>query len=275
VIEAADGAEALLAARADAPDVVLCDVEMPNLDGYGFLAAMQADPLLAQVPVVFLTGHTDSEQAAEALRQGAHDYLRKPFEPVELAARVHAAMRTKLLQDELRVRNAELERLSATDALTGLYNRRFMQDALARCAATAGRHATPWSVVMLDIDHFKSVNDTLGHAVGDAVLRETATRLAGRVRVEDILARWGGEEFLIALPQSDGASAGTLSESLRAIVAHSPIAYDGGELDVTVSVGWANAGDSTVEDVVRRADDALYQAKETGRNRVCGDPEAC
>jgi two-component system cell cycle response regulator len=274
VVEAADGADALVAARAQPPDVVLCDVEMPNLDGYGFLAAMQAEPLLAQVPIVFLTGHTDSEQAAEALRRGAHDYLRKPFEPVELAARVHAAMRTKRLQDELRLRNVELERLSATDALTGLYNRRFMQDALARCAAGAGRHGTAWSVVMLDIDRFKHVNDTLGHAVGDAVLRETATRLAGRVRVEDTLARWGGEEFLIALPQTDGRDAATVGESLREIVARTPVAYAGGELAVTISVGWANAGETTVEDVVRRADDALYRAKEGGRNRVCGDASA-
>jgi diguanylate cyclase (GGDEF)-like protein len=270
VIEAVDGVEALEAARTQAPDVVLCDVEMPNLDGYGFLAAMQADELLAQLPVVFLTGHTDSEQAAEALRRGAHDYLRKPFDPVELAARVHTAMRTKRLQDELRVRNVELERLSATDGLTGLYNRRFMQEALSRCRATARRHGVSWSVVMLDIDHFKSVNDTLGHAVGDTVLRETASRLATRLRTEDIVARWGGEEFLVALPQSEPGGAGVVGEALRHTVGREPVAYDGGVLDVSVSVGWADAGESTVEDVVRRADEALYRAKESGRNRVCG-----
>jgi two-component system, cell cycle response regulator len=270
VIEAADGVEAVAALHAHSIDVVLCDVEMPNMGGYGVLEAMQADPALALIPFVFLTGHTDSEQAAEALRRGALDYLRKPFEPVELAARIHASMRTKRLQDELRVRAAELERLSSTDALTGLNNRRFMQETLARFAAMERRHGTVWSVAMLDLDRFKSVNDTYGHAAGDAILCQAAERLAGRIRTEDVLARWGGEEFLVVFPETAGAGAAAAAESLRATIAKEPMVFDGGEVHQTVSIGWAEGFDGSAEATVQRADEAVYRAKATGRNRVCG-----
>jgi diguanylate cyclase (GGDEF)-like protein len=270
VFEAPDGAVALERARAELPDVILCDVEMPVLDGYGVLAAVQEDELLAGTPLVFLTGRTDSDEAAEGLRRGAYDYLRKPFEPVELSARVHSAMRTKVLQDELRQRNAELERISATDALTGLHNRRYLTEQLERAEALAARHAREWAVVMLDIDRFKSVNDVHGHAAGDAVLAEVAKRLQSRLREEDHLGRFGGEEFLVLLPDTNAEAAAHVAEDLRAAVADGPLPSPAGELPVTISAGWAAWDGDEPHGLVARADAALYEAKAAGRNRVVG-----
>jgi PleD family two-component response regulator len=154
VIEAGDGEQALAACRREQPDVVLLDVEMPHLDGHGVLAQIKADPRLADIPVVFVTSRVTTEDVVDGLRLGAHDYLRKPFEPSELLARVHAAVRNKALQDELRLRNAELELASRTDALTGLRNRRHLEEQLQRLAATGD----PLSVLLCDTDRFKQVN---------------------------------------------------------------------------------------------------------------------
>ncbi len=269
IVEADDGHSALEACRETRPDVVLLDIEMPGLDGYQVLAQMKADPDLSEVPVVFLTGHTGADDLVEGLRLGAHDYLRKPFEASELIARVSAAARVKALQDELRRRNAELAVVSRTDALTGLFNRRHIEERLHEVAGAARRHDFVFGVVMLDIDHFKAVNDTVGHAGGDAVLREFAARTQNALREEDIAGRWGGEEFLLILPHTDLDGAATLGERVRAAVAASPFALDdGGALEVTVSCGCAVGDGFEPEELVKRADVALYEAKEGGRNRV-------
>jgi two-component system, cell cycle response regulator len=207
------------------------------------------------------------------LRLGAHDYLRKPFEPSELLARVGAALRVKALQDELRVRNAELELMARTDALTGLANRRHLEESLVSHASLAHRHDTSMAVLVGDVDRFKRVNDEHGHAAGDAVLRVVASRLEEGIRREDIVGRWGGEEFLVIAPHSDLGAAAVLGERLRAAVADTPLPLPhGGKLTVTISIGCAAGTDREWEDLVRRADDALYAAKESGRNRVVTDP---
>ena len=203
VIEADDGNAALRVCSETKPDVVLLDIEMPGLDGHQVLRALKADANLCDVPVVFLTGRTGTEDLVEGLRLGAHDYLKKPFETSELIARVSAAVRVKTLQDELRNRNAELDLISRTDALTGLYNRRHIEERLRELASAARRHSSSLAVLMLDIDHFKQVNDTIGHAGGDAVLREFSARLQSVLRAEDVPGRWGGEEFLAILPNTE------------------------------------------------------------------------
>ncbi|HEX7168428.1 MAG TPA: response regulator, partial [Acidimicrobiales bacterium] len=178
VVEAVDGVQALRACREQPPDIILLDVEMPNLDGHGVLSELRRDEITADIPVVFLTGRSSTEDVVEGLRLGAHDYLAKPFEPAELLARVSAALRVKRLQDELRERNAQLEAISRTDALTGLPNRRHLQERLAASAAATRRHGGAMAVLMVDVDHFKSINDRFGHDAGDIVLRDVARRLA-------------------------------------------------------------------------------------------------
>ena len=261
VIEAVDGEEALALSRDKRPDVVLLDVEMPKLDGYGVLKAMRRDPELAEIPVVFLTARATTEDVVEGLRLGAHDYLRKPFEPAELLARVSAALRVKVLQDQLRA-------MSRTDTLTGLANRRRLQDHLVAVCAAAQRHGHSVGLLMVDVDHFKAVNDTLGHDAGDEVLRTIAARLAEACRLEDLAGRWGGEEFLVVAPLVDTDGIGELGERVRAHVASGSIPTAGGsELDLTVSVGGA-AGSADPDALLRAADASLYEAKRTGRNKV-------
>jgi two-component system, cell cycle response regulator len=267
VLEASDGTSALDRARTLLPDVLLLDREMPGLDGLQVLDAVRADPATAEMPVVFVTGHTDAVDLAEGLERGAHDYVRKPVEPVELDARIRTALRLRALREELARRNAELEELARTDVLTGLANRRHAQAALQSTVASARRHGRDVSVVLLDVDRFKSVNDALGHAAGDEVLRHVADVLAAELRTEDLAARWGGEEFLILLPDVPADGAATTAERLRSAVAAEPSspAVPG----VTASFGWATwNGVESVEALVARADDALYAAKDAGRNRV-------
>ena len=269
VVEASGGAAALAACRERQPDVMLLDVEMPEMSGWDVLAAMKADPDLRDVPVVFLTGRSDTTDIVDGLRLGAHDYLRKPCEPTELLARVQAAARVKRLQDELRQRNQDLDRISRTDALTGLRNRRHVEEYLVKLTSLARRNAEPIAVLVIDIDHFKSVNDTYGHDAGDAVLREVASRMLGSVRLEDMVGRWGGEEFLVVLPNTAAEGAAELAERLRQVVAETPCRLaDADAVQVTISVGCAASLIDDAGRLVRSADAAMYEAKQTGRNRV-------
>jgi len=268
VVEAVDGEEALKACRDVRPDVVLLDVEMPVLDGHATLERLKADEDLKDIPVVFLTGRVDTADVVRGLRLGAHDYLRKPFEANELMARVSAALRTKWLQDELRARNAELDRVSRIDMLTGLYNRRHLDEHLRHTISAARRHGRTLGVLLADIDHFKQVNDRYGHLAGDAVLKEVALRLQSTVRAEDALGRWGGEEFIAVLSETPAASIAVIAERMRQVIAASPFALDdGSRIPVTVSIGHTS-GCEDAEILVHRADDALYAAKAAGRNRV-------
>jgi two-component system cell cycle response regulator len=274
VIEADDGNAALDACRTAAPDAVLLDIEMPGLDGYEVLAALKADPdpILAELPVVFLTGRTSTEDVVEGLRLGAHDYLKKPFEASELIARVSAAVRVKALQDVLRERSVELDVLSRTDVLTGLANRRHVEERLGELVSSAQRHHHSIAVLMLDIDHFKHVNDTAGHAGGDAVLREFSARLQLALREEDIAGRWGGEEFLVLLPFTDLAGAVSLGHRVCESIAEKAfVLADGSTLAITVSGGGAVADGHGPQELVGRADLALYAAKAAGRNRIVAE----
>ena len=268
VVEAVNGEEAIDACREYHPDVILLDVEMPVLDGHATLARLKADPQLKDIPVVFLTGRVDTADVVNGLRLGAHDYLRKPFEANELMARVSAALRTKWLQDELRTRNAELDRVSRIDMLTNIYNRRHLDEHLRQVISAARRHDRTVGVLIVDIDHFKEVNDEHGHLAGDAVLREVAARLQQAMRTEDALGRWGGEEFLAVLTDTPPEGVRVMAERLRQVVAAAPFTLDdGSQIRVTVSVGHTN-GREDAEVLVHRADDALYVAKAEGRNRV-------
>lgn len=268
VIEADDGPAAIARCRTCSPDVILLDIEMPGLDGHQVLAALKGDEASRDVPVVFLTGRTGVDDLVSGMHGGAHDYLRKPFETPELLARVNAAVHVKKLQDQLRRRNAELERLSRTDLLTGLFNRRHMEEELIRWHSSAVRHGEPMALVLFDIDHFKSVNDTYGHAVGDLVLREFCRHLAEGLRKGDVASRWGGEEFLVLLPRTHVTEAAEVAERVRSSVATSPIAAGGRRIPVTVSGGCVLGPGDGIDAMLSQADQRLYEAKHLGRNRI-------
>ncbi len=270
VIEAEHGQQALDAARSSELDAVLLDVEMPVLDGFQTIAALKDDPRTADIPVVFLTSRSASEDVVGALRAGAHDYLRKPPDPAELLARVAAAVEVTALRSELRRRTDELDRMSRTDHLTGLFNRRHLDESLQAMVSSSRRHHFPVSVLLVDVDHFKAVNDRYGHEAGDVVLQGVASALGSAVRVDDVLGRWGGEEFLVLAPHTDLAGVQVLAERLRQQVSAHAVATSAGEVAVTISIGGATTvGLGTpVDEVLRAADERLYAAKAAGRDRA-------
>ena len=267
VAQAVDGESALAQCAGFRPDAILLDIEMPGLDGHQVLARLKADHDFSDIPVVFLTGRTSTDDMVAGLRAGAHDYLKKPFEPAELLARVGGAVRIKRLQDELRVRNAQLDALSRIDGLTGIFNRRHLDEQLQKECNTGRRHTQPLAILMLDIDHFKLVNDSEGHPAGDRVLQEFALRLTASVRSGGVVGRWGGEEFLVIAPQTNLAEAGMLGERIRAAIADRAVNLGDHDIAVTVSIGCA-VGHGAPTELVEQADAALYRSKAEGRNRV-------
>lgn len=267
VVEAVDGDTALAECAAFHPDAILLDIEMPGLDGHQVLARLKGDSDLSDIPVVFLTGRTSTDDMVAGLRAGAHDYLKKPFEPAELIARIGGAVRIKRLQDELRIRNDQLDRLSRIDGLTGIYNRRHLDEQLIEISKVAGRLGQPLAVMMLDIDHFKLVNDQSGHPAGDRVLQEFARRLKAIVRAGNVVGRWGGEEFLVIAPQTNAEEAKMIGERIRSAIADDPVDVGQHTIPITVSIGCA-VGLQPGAELVARADAALYRSKASGRNRV-------
>jgi diguanylate cyclase (GGDEF)-like protein len=275
---ACDGRDAIKKVKGDPPDLVLLDLILPDMDGLEVLRIVKARKEEEFIPVILLSVKADLDSKVAGLRIGADDFLAKPFAEAEILARSAAMLRIKTLQDELRRAQRELAERSVTDALTGLKNRRFFDERFPEEFERARRYADPLSLVMIDLDHFKRVNDRYGHPAGDAVLREAARHIRASIRDPDICARYGGEEFAVILPKThlDGALvvAGRISRELGAKVY--PLAGGGsgadGDLRVTASMGIAAfpAPEITsAELLLRFADEALYQAKRSGRNTVC------
>jgi diguanylate cyclase (GGDEF)-like protein len=272
VLEARDGLEGLRLLIAEPPDAVICDLEMPGLDGEKLLVAQRARDGGEALPFLFLTAQRDPERLARLLRAGASDWIQKPFHPAELLARLDLQVRMRRLQAELREKNATLARLSTTDPVTLLRTRRYVTDFLAFEVMRAHRYHAPLSVVMADLDHFKRVNDAHGHRAGDQVLRATADTLRATLRSTDVAGRYGGEEFLLVLPQTDLAGAERLAQRVCEAIEHGAVDVGGQEpVRVTISAGVASldAAIDGVDRLVEAADVSLYRAKEAGRNRVC------
>ena len=270
VTEAGTVQDALARLHDGAHNVALVDIALAG-SAFTLLDALKTDPDLARVAVVLLSDDLGEGAVLSALDRGATDCLRKPVEPIEAIVRARAAMRIVALQDRLREGNERLTELAATDDLTGLLARRFLEAHLRGLVAAAGRHGRPLSVVMLDVDNFKEINDLHGHPVGDYVLRTVVDRMQSRLREEDLLGRWGGDELILVLPDVGLDGALTAAEGLRETIAETEISVDGRRASVTVSAGAAAwDGDSPLE-LVERADAALYAAKAAGRNRVRGD----
>lgn len=274
VLEAVDGLKGLRLLLAEPVDLVLCDLEMPGLDGEKLLRVKGQSPGGGNIPFLFLTANTDIARRARLLEDGASDAITKPFHPADLVARLGLHLKIKRLQDELMVKNATLARLSTVDALTGLRSRRYAMEFLAVEFLRVRRYHTPLTLIMADLDHFKRVNDSYGHPAGDAVLRGVSDLLLSAIRATDVAARYGGEEVLVVLPQNDAEGAFTLAERWRAAVENNAfVAPDGRLISVTLSIGVAeyDRGCETPEDLMAAADRALYVAKQAGRNRVSVD----
>ena len=217
----------------------------------------------------------DGARLMRALDMGVNDYLHRPVDRMELRARVNTQIKRKRYTDRLRTNVAKSMEMAVTDPLTGLYNRRHMDNQLEIQLANASVRGSPLSILTLDVDFFKPINDTHGHDVGDRVLKELARRLKEQVRTIDLCFRVGGEEFLILLPGTELQVGFTVAERLRRIIAATPfdVRANSGPLAITVSIGVAGyeAAADTPEIVLKRADDALYKAKRSGRNRVVSE----
>lgn len=273
VSEATDADEALQVLRARHPDVVLLSVHLPG-DGLEFIDAVKTDPDLASTAVVLMTDEVAADAVFEAIDRGAFDCLRKPVDPAEAVLRVRAALRMAETQRQAREGHERLAALAATDDLTGLLSRRFLESHLRGLLAASARHERPLAVAMLDLDGFKDVNDTHGHAVGDELLQTVVERMRSRLRQEDLLGRWGGDEFLLVLPDVDLGGAVTAADGVRQTIEETEMSVDGERLPITLSAGVAAWSGESPGDLLELADAALYAAKEAGRNRVCADAVA-
>ena len=277
-----DGELGIERAVADQPDLILLDIGLPNVDGFEVCRRLKEHASTRNIPIIFLTGTTDTESKVRGLDLGAVDYVTKPFDQVELRARVRAALRTKRLQDIL-------EQQSFLDGLTGLWNRSYLDRRLESELNVARRYGRPLTLVLADVDHFKRVNDSFGHLFGDIVLQGIAEGLRAYARRSDIVARYGGEEFAVLLTDTNLRAAMFVSERLRSSAENRHFEARSEVVSVTASFGVACSedlgADLTPEELIRAADVALYASKDAGRNCVhlyrdgdliltTGDPDA-
>ncbi|MBK5258208.1 MAG: diguanylate cyclase [Thermoanaerobaculia bacterium] len=252
-------------------DLAILDRRLPDMDGVVLCQELKSNPAFRARYIIMLTGDDEQADKVEGLELGADDYITKPFQSPELLARVRAGKRIVDLQKELIETNRRLELLSITDGLTKLHNHRFFQDELARAFEESARYERPLSLAMIDIDFFKKVNDTYGHAVGDDVLKRVAVLYRDSVRSTDLVARYGGEEFAVMMPETALADAITFAEKIRNMVESTPIETQSGPLSITVSLGVASVPGTKInssKELIVAADKALYRAKHGGRNQV-------
>ncbi len=265
VLKADSPIKGLQIAIQDKPDVILLDVNMPQIDGFKVCRNLQENPTTRDIPIVFLTADQSPGNLAKALDAGASDYISKPFNAIELEARVRVALRTKQMIDLLRER-------ARIDAVTGLNNRAAMDDNLIAATAAFKRTGQPLAFLMIDLDHFKIINDTYGHGVGDDVIRRVGASIRASCRAYDIACRFGGDEFGVILAQADTATAEQISKRILEKINSITIRAGGDEIKVACSGGLASATElpSGFEsaDLLKAADEALYRAKSEGRCRL-------
>jgi diguanylate cyclase (GGDEF)-like protein len=258
--------------RPDSPKLVLLDWVLPDIEGIELCRRIrQAGTSDNYVYVILLTSNEGRQNMLDAMQAGADDYLVKPFDEMELKARLLVGERILNLQEELVSARESMRHAATHDNLTGLLNRGEILGMLERELERSRRERDPLGIILGDIDHFKSVNDTLGHLFGDEALREIGRRLRSQLRIYDGVGRYGGEEFLMILPNCDLENALLRADELREIIAHSPVVYAGEERLITMSMGVAvssRVGKHEMESLLNQADKGLYLAKEKGRNRI-------
>lgn len=263
IVTAADGNEALRIAAEQVPDLVLLDVVLPGIDGFEVCRRIKSSPATSEVPVIIITTLNDQEDKLNSLRHGADGFITKPVDRRELLLKTGRMLRRK---KQLTVLASQASR----DPLTGLYNRRYMDFALKREMMDAMTSESSLSLIMLDVDFFKHLNDTNGHPAGDEVLKSIGSILTANLRQYDIIVRYGGEEFLVLLPKTSSAGTALVAEKIRSVVEEYPFPHGenqpGGKL--TISLGAASFPEHACDaaELLKLADEALYRAKREGRN---------
>jgi diguanylate cyclase (GGDEF)-like protein len=276
---AGNGEEALLRVKEKKPDLILLDVMMPKLDGFETCRLLKSNQETRYIPIIMVTALNEIEDKIKGIEAGADDFITKPFNKLELLARVKSLLRIKQLHDELQKKVKQLEQakerlreLAVTDGLTNLNNYRYFKEYLAKEIKRADRHGANVSLIMLDIDYFKNYNDTNGHLAGDQVLRTIAELMKNNIRSIDFAARYGGEEFAIILSETQKTSARFVAEKLRKIVQVHKFPKESTQpnKNITISMGVATFPDDgkSLERIIDCADQRLYRAKAEGRNRV-------
>ncbi|TBW34305.1 PleD family two-component system response regulator [Siculibacillus lacustris] len=266
-----DPQQALFHATEGDFDLVIINLGLSNFDGLRLVSQLRSLERTRQLPILLIAAPDDRTRLLRGLEMGVNDYLVRPVDRHELQARVKTQIRRKHYADRLRDSLQATMEMAITDALTGLHNRRFLTTHLEQTLETAQTEDRALAVLIADMDHFKRVNDTYGHDGGDAVLKELALRMTQSVRGVDLVCRYGGEEFVVILPDTDLEQAGVVAERIRTRVGSEPFVLpDGTTLVATVSVGVGalQSGGDTVETIMKRADGGLYEAKQNGRNRV-------
>jgi two-component system cell cycle response regulator len=252
-------------------DLMIVSLSNEKLDGLRLCAYFRSLESTRDLPILVVADPDDEKKAVRALDLGASDIVIKPIDPEELSARVKTQVRKKRYLDALRARLDQSMELAVTDQLTGLHNRRYMRVQLESFVKRSNMGGMPVSILLCDIDHFKKVNDIHGHSAGDDVLREFGRRLSDNIRPMDLACRYGGEEFVVIMPETTSGLAHAAAERIRLIVEESPFVIGRGDhLRVTMSGGVATVipPDDVVDALLRRADEALYRAKGNGRNLV-------
>jgi two-component system, cell cycle response regulator len=270
----ADPNEALFHAAEGNYDLMIVSLDLDNFDGLRLCSQLRSLERTRNVPILAIAVAENNARLVRALEIGVNDYLVRPIDKNEILARVRTQVRKKRYTERLRD-NVQLSiEMAITDVLTGLYNRRYIESHVGTLVEQAAARNKPLAVLVLDIDYFKSINDTYGHDAGDDVLREFALRIRKSIRGLDLACRYGGEEFVVVMPETDMAVATMVAERLRRRIASElfPIQKGAKSIEVTISIGIAALGEGdTPAAIIKRADQALYRAKRDGRNRVVPD----
>jgi len=265
IIDATNGEDAIEIAQNEKIDLLLLDIMMPNMDGYEVCKRLKENHTTKNIPIIFITAKTDEASIEKAFDIGGTDYITKPFLPKELLARVKKELHIQNLQNELKL-------LASTDSMTKLYNRRYFIQTAKHIFDLTKRENKDLSLIMIDIDKFKNVNDTYGHNIGDKVIISLANELIKQHRVSDIVSRFGGEEFVMLLPNTSLENASFLAQNIRHNIENLSIKINNNILKFTISLGVSQIdleNETNIEVALKRADEALYEAKNSGRNKVC------
>jgi two-component system, cell cycle response regulator len=263
---------ALFEATENGYELIIVNLDFDNFDGLRLCSQLRSLERTRQVPILIIVDPDDHERLLRALDMGVNDYLLRPVDKQELMARVNTQIKRWRYTEQLRSNVKQSIEMAVTDALTGLYNRRFMEKQLSALTLNAANRGKPLSLLVVDVDYFKSINDNHGHDVGDRVLQELAARLREGLRNLDLPCRTGGEEFIVVLPDTDKTVALRVGERVRKLIGAKPFnaGAKSGPLTITVSIGVASfeGAEDSMESLLKRGDEALYQAKREGRNRV-------